>query len=109
MTGAIGAQPFVLESRGETPDGAGGFVEGWTALGTLWGTLAPAGRGRLRGDRATMHYRVRLRAAPPGDPARPRPGQRLRAGTRVFVVETVHETGAAGLWLECLVREEVMR
>ncbi len=109
MTGAIDARPFVLESRGEMPDGAGGFLENWTALGTLWGTLEPAGRGRLRGERAVMRYRLRLRAAPPDDPARPRPGQRLRAGVQVFMVETVHETGAGGLWLECLVREEVMR
>ena len=69
MTGAIDARPFVLESRGEMPDGAGGFLENWTALGTLWGTLEPAGRGRLRGERAVMRYRLRLRAAPPDDPA----------------------------------------
>lgn len=109
MSGASAARPFILERREEMPDGAGGFTEVWTALGTLWGEMAPLGRVRSVGERVAMRTRLRVRAAPPGDAARPEPGQRLREGERVFVIEAVQEVKGAPLWLDCTLSEEVAK
>ena len=49
---------------------------------------------------------ITLRAAREGDPRRPRPGQRFRMGARVFPIEAVAEADGAGLWLDCVAREE---
>lgn len=100
---------MVLEEARRMPDGAGGFTRSWAALGTLWAELrAGTGRAEDAGVFAapTVGYRVILRAAPPGAPSRPRPGQRLRSGNRRFAIEAVAEHGADGRYLVCHATEE---
>lgn len=101
---------FVLEEAQSLPDGAGGFVQSWVALGTVWGRLRP-GSGRERGaDAATVSsapYRIVLRAAPFGAPSRPRADQRLREGARLFRILAVTDNDDSGRTLTCFVQEEM--
>ena len=74
--------------------------------------LVPLARARLAerqaevGAESVVAWRITLRAARLGDPRRPRPGQRFRMGARVFPIEAVAEADGAGLWLDCVAREE---
>lgn len=101
---------LALEAPVQVPDGAGGFAETWTVLGTLWGALKP-GTGR-EGQAAglsvsSMSYRIIVRAAPDGAPSRPVPGQRFVDGTRRFRIFAVGEADAGAQFLTCFAREEV--
>ena len=100
---------LVLEERGRSPDGAGGTLGGWAALGTHWGAVVPRG-GRLeRGEgraRARVPYRITLRAVSEASPARPRAGQRFRAGLTLFAIRAV-ALSQDGRFLICDVDEEV--
>lgn len=100
---------LVLETPAAVPDGAGGFTQGWAALGTLWAAMA-AGAGRAAGGeeviRPEVGWRITVRAAPVGAPSRPVAGQRLRAGERVFVILAVAECDADARYLTCFAREE---
>lgn len=100
---------LILETPQSLPDGAGGFVETWTSLGTLWAELRP-GTGRERGGDfvtlSTVPFRITVRAAPPGGPSRPRPDQRFREGERLFRILAVTERDPEGRFLLCFSREE---
>ena len=104
-------RPLVLEERLRTPDGAGGFTEIWSPLGTLWAELK-AGTGRETGeDQATLSrapYRITVRAAPHGAPSRPKADQRFTLGERIFTILAVVEAGTDGRFLTCNAVEEVV-
>lgn len=103
-------RPMVLEEPATSADGAGGHVTSWHALGTLWADLRPGSGRELRGviaPEGRMLFRVFLRAAPQASPQRPRPGQRLRDGERVFRILAVSEADPAGAYLVCHASEEV--
>jgi head-tail adaptor len=104
-------RPLVLEVPERAPDGAGGFVQVWTVRGTLWAALdARTGRdlgaAGLRLGRAG--YRITVRAAPQGAPSRPKPGQRLRDGARLFHILSVTESDAGAGYLTLWAEEEVV-
>lgn len=101
---------LVLEQIQLIADGAGGFVETWVALGTLWANVT-AGTG---GERYTellnlssVPYRITVRGAQQGAPSRPKPEQRFRDGTRLFRIAAVSERDPAGIYLSCIAQEEV--
>ncbi|MGL5010997.1 MAG: head-tail adaptor protein [Paracoccaceae bacterium] len=100
---------LVLEGRVTTPDGAGGFTEGWVVRGTLWAEVV-AGTGRdAPGEEITLAsipYRITVRGAAQGAPSRPIPDQRLRDGGRLFRILAVTERDATGQFLTCFAREE---
>ena len=99
---------LVLEAPEDVPDGAGGVTRSWQVLGQIWAKLEPrTGRAvdAAAGSLARMPYRITVRAAPAGSPARPAPGQRLRAGARVFHVQAVADE-SGGAWLTCFAEEE---
>ena len=104
-------RPLILEERVRTPDGAGGFVETWTPLGTLWAELK-AGTGRETGeDLVTVSrapYRITVRAAPHGAPSRPKPDQQFRDGARISTILAVVEAGTDGRFLTCNAVEEIV-
>lgn len=103
-------RPMVLEQAQILGDGAGGHDLVWQALGTLWAELRPGAARERRGEivpQGQMLFRIFLRAAPQGNPQRPRPDQRLREGARVFRILAVSEADAAGAYLVCHAREEV--
>lgn len=102
---------MTLETPVRSADDAGGYVESWTPLGTLWAEVTPrTGREAATGGAPVSRVGVRivLRAAPVGDPSRPLPQQRLREGTRVFTLDAVTEWDRAGRYLECFATEEVV-
>ncbi len=102
---------LVLEEAARAADGAGGFTEVWTAIGTLWANVK-AGSGRERFGEAvtvsTVPYRIVVRGAAEGTPSRPRPDQRFREGARVFRILAVAEYDQDARYLTCFAREEVV-
>ncbi|WP_051202834.1 head-tail adaptor protein [Sediminimonas qiaohouensis] len=70
MSVPVLSRALLLETPARQPDGAGGYVAGWTALGTVWAALEPR-TGRDAGGEgaalALMRYRIVLRAAPEHD------------------------------------------
>ncbi len=104
MSVPVLSRKLVLESRQNTPDGAGGVDPAWAPLGTLWADVsARTGSEAVVGGRRTSRKRFRIvvRAAPFGAPSRPRPDQRFREGERVFPIYAVAEFDAAGHYLIC--------
>lgn len=101
---------LALEALERVADGAGGFTETWTLLGTLWAEVV-AGAGReVPGEEITLSsvpYRITVRGAPQGAPSRPRPDQRFRDGSRIFRIIAVTERDTFGHYLTCFAREEV--
>ena len=101
---------LVLEAPDRVADGAGGFDEGWTALGTVWAEVS-ARTGREKQGEAVpvsnVGYRITLRGAPVGNSMRPLPDQRLRDGTRVYRILAVAERDPEGRYLTCFADEEV--
>lgn len=101
-----------LQEAVRSPDGAGGFSVVWATLGTLWAEVVP-GTGRdPAGEEViltSVPYRITVRAASVGAAERPKPGQRLREGGRVFAVLAVAERDPAGRYLTCFCHEEEPR
>ena len=102
---------LTLEAPQRVPDGAGGYTETWLALGEVWAAVDPArGREAARDTLglSTQRVQVTLRAAPPGRPSRPKPGQRFREGGRVLRILAVAQADAQARFLVCdTVQEEV--
>lgn len=96
---------LTLEDPARIEDGAGGYVETWTPLGTLWGEIKPRSGAEAQ-DGSLIRYRIVLRAGPAGDPSRPRPSQRLREQERLFHIEAVTEAPALPGYLLCYAYEE---
>lgn len=102
---------LTLEQAVKTPDGAGGFLEIWQALGDLWANI-DAHTGHVRDGAGTtlsvVRYRIVVRAAPDGSDQRPRADQRFTDGARAYVIDAVAPHDEAGLYLECWARVEVV-
>ena len=100
---------LVLEAPEHISDGAGGFYQGWTVLGTLWAEIT-AGTGRETSVSGAPTSRVTckiiVRGAPFGSPDRPRPQQRFRDGARIFNIQAVAERDVHGRYLICFAEEE---
>lgn len=102
---------LVLEEPDRVSDGAGGFSEGWTALGTLWAEVtARTGRETaLSGAPVSqVSYKIVVRGTPYGAPDRPKPQQRFRDGARIFTIQAVAERDPEGRYLTCFADEEVV-
>lgn len=100
--------PVELLAPVAAADGAGGQAIAWQSLGVLRAELR-AGAGREAEGVVPMGrvaWRITVPAAPAGHPARPRPGQRLRLGARVFSVLAVAEADPRGRYLTCHATEE---
>lgn len=83
---------LVLEAPVRMADGAGGVVQDWQALGTLWADVQ-AGSPRQADGVVRVPLKIAVRAARVGAPSRPVAGQRLREGGRVFRILAVTESG----------------
>ncbi|KUF11937.1 head-tail adaptor protein [Pseudoponticoccus marisrubri] len=110
MSGARLNRQLVLEHAVRSSDGAGGFTESWTALGTLWAEITPRSGRLANGETGAVSvggFRIRVRGAPVGQSNRPEPGQRFRMAGRIFRIEAVTEDEPRGLYLICHCEEEV--
>lgn len=110
MSAPLLTRRLVLEAPLRVPDGAGGAIRSWSALGELWADVQPrSGREHAEtgGVVSTMSYRIVVRGAPVGSLQRPAPEQRLRDGARIYLIRAVAEYDAAGRYLICFADEEV--
>ena len=110
MTGRKLNRQLTLEAPVRVADGAGGFSQSWTPLGTLWAEVtARSGREMAQGGQpaSVVSYRIVVRGAPVGSPARPMAEQRFREGSRVFGILAVTEADGLGKYLTCYAQEEV--
>ncbi|MCJ7873745.1 head-tail adaptor protein [Marinovum sp. 2_MG-2023] len=101
---------LVLETAQDVPDGAGGFDRMWMPQGTIWADVSARSGRATRGAAAPVSvtaYRMIVRAAPMGDPARPAAGQRFREGPRVWRIEAVAERDPGARHLICFTEEEL--
>lgn len=102
---------LVLEAPQRVPDGAGGFADNWITLGEVWAEVR-ARTGRERAESgvpvSAVAYRIVVRGAPHGTPARPKPEQRFRDGERLFVIQAVADRDPEGRYLICFADEEVV-
>ncbi|MEL6641739.1 MAG: head-tail adaptor protein [Pseudomonadota bacterium] len=100
---------MVLEAPVRTPDGSGGHTTTWDPQGSIFVDLKP-GTGRQAtgqiGALARNTMRAIVRAAGVGAPSRPKPGQRLREGTRFFRIDAVAHYDRGAHYLTCFVVEE---
>lgn len=93
-------RPMTLEDPMRSPDGAGGFSENWTPMGTIWAQVV-AQPGRLRQDISRQPVRIYTRRSPVGASSRPKPGQRLRDGVTLYRLEAVADWPADNRFLVC--------
>ena len=94
---------LTLEAADETPDGAGGVVRTWTALGAIWAAIEPVSAGDAvvadkRVGALTHRIVVRHRELTLG--------HRFKLGSRVFTIRALRDREENGRFLECLVAEE---
>lgn len=101
---------LTLEAPQVLPDGAGGLVQTWTALGQVWAEVKPGG-GRERFEAglpvSRVSHRITVRGAPEGSASRPGPNQRFVDGGRIYKIRAVTERDPAGRYLICFADEEV--
>lgn len=110
MSGPHLNRRLVLETPVRLADGAGGFTETWTVLGSLWAEVtARTGRERAVAGAlvSSVAYGIVVRGALFGATGRPKPEQRFREGARVFVIQAVAERDPEGRYLTCFATEEV--
>lgn len=107
MKAPVLSRKLVLEAPARVPDGAGGYAETWTQLGTLWGEIALRGSGREVDEASRLALKITIRAAPQGAPSRPTAAMRFRDGARLYLIEAVHESDPSGRYLTCFAVEEV--
>ncbi|MGJ8546802.1 MAG: phage head closure protein [Sulfitobacter sp.] len=100
---------LLLEAPQRVSDGAGGYTEGWSALGTLWAEVTlRTGRetAQIGAPISQARFRIVVRGAPPGSPARPTAQQRFREAARIYAIEAVAEKDPEGRFLVCYAQEE---
>lgn len=98
-------EQVLIQSRSETRDALGGVVETWTTAYTRRAKVEPV-RGmeaaRLAQAEAKSDIRVWIRYQ-----SGITPQMRLVWNSRNFDVQSVHEVGAEGRWLELMCKEHV--
>jgi SPP1 family predicted phage head-tail adaptor len=95
---------LALEAVALADDGAGGHVESWNEVATVFAQVEPVrADGRFGADQTieTVTHRVTLRFR--GDVGS---GMRFAKGTRRFAVLTVHDPDETGRYLVCRTREQ---
>lgn len=102
---------LVLEAPVQVADGAGGYRKDWQHLGEIWAEIKPGTGVEKAGEFVTLAsvpLKIVVRGAPEGSPRRPKPEQRFREGARIYRILAVTERDAAGMYLTCFAREEVV-
>jgi head-tail adaptor len=98
---------LILEAPTRSADGSGGYSKAWSPIGMIWGEVLPAGGGR-EVEASELKLKITVRAAPQGAPSRPTAAMRFRDGSRIYRIEAVTESDAAGVFLICFAKEEVV-
>ncbi|EAU40131.1 hypothetical protein FP2506_11262 [Fulvimarina pelagi HTCC2506] len=94
----------VLERPSETPDGMGGALIEWVAVGSVSIHIEPVSARRFeRFDQAQGETRLRVLCRTAETIVR---GRRFRIGERRLFIEAVYDPDESGRYLLCLCREE---
>lgn len=95
---------LALEQLRAVPDDIGGFTEIWEEIATLWGRIEPVSdMARFFGNQPLEEITHRITMRFCNDMTS---GMRLRKGTRVFTILTIHDPDESGRYCQCRVREE---
>lgn len=95
---------ILLEEATLTPDGAGGHVESWSEVASVYARIEPvSAASRFGADqtletvthRITLRYRQNIAS-----------GMRFRLRARSFAIVTVHDPDETRRYLVCQTREE---
>ena len=94
---------LTLETRLDTPDGAGGFTRSWVSGPAFAADIVPV-RAREsefgEGHAGLVTHRIIIRGR--SDIAS---GDRFRLGARIFEIRAIHDRDEDGRYLTCLVQE----
>lgn len=93
-----------LEEPVETADGQGGAAVSFTPVGAVWARIEPVAAEMVETghvERQAVTHRIWMRHSPAVAP-----GMRLRKGTRIFLIRTVHDPDERGRYLVARVMEE---
>ncbi len=94
---------FTIEAPGEVPDGAGGVKRNWVEGDAVWASIEAIGGGfRFAAERAaqTITHRLSMRWRDDLTPL-----HRLRNGTRVYEIRSVHDADMERRFLVALTSE----
>jgi SPP1 family predicted phage head-tail adaptor len=93
-----------LQAVTATPDGLGGFAEGWAEVATLFARIEPVAADSIFGADQTLEtvtHRITLRHRD-GVAS----GMRFAKGDRVFDILTVHDPDESRRYLVCRTKEQ---
>jgi SPP1 family predicted phage head-tail adaptor len=95
---------LTLEAPEEAPDGAGGVVRTWTALGEIWAAIEPlAAADAVIADKRLGRLTHRIVVRRRSDLTL---NHRLRLGFRSFAIRALRDADERGRFLDCLAEEE---
>lgn len=95
---------LLLETATLTPDGAGGHVESWTEVSSIYARIEPVSAvSRFGADQTleTVTHRITLRHRQNIES-----GMRFRLRARIFAIVTIHDPDETRRYLVCQAREE---
>lgn len=95
---------LLLEAATLTPDGAGGYVESWTEVASIFARIEPVSAvSRFGADQTleTVTHRITLRHRQNIES-----GMRFRLRARIFAIVTIHDPDETRRYLVCQAREE---
>jgi SPP1 family predicted phage head-tail adaptor len=96
-------QRAALLAQTLTPDGGGGFSQGWTSFANVWIAVAPInGTDAFGPDRLESRVRHKLTLRRRTDMAA---GQRVQTGTRLFRIHTILDEGPQAMLMTLLCEE----
>jgi SPP1 family predicted phage head-tail adaptor len=98
-------QRLAIERETATADGAGGYTLGWETYATVWGRIEAVGgseqmRALAREAKANTRIVIRRLAGVTAE-------MRIKAGTRVFNIRAVLDSGVRQSFLDLLCEEGV--
>jgi SPP1 family predicted phage head-tail adaptor len=94
---------FIIEAPSDVPDGAGGVIRTWVEAGAVWASIeAIGGDFRFAAERAaqTITHRLSMRWRDDLSPL-----HKLRDGTRVYEIRSVHDADMERRFLVALTSE----
>ncbi len=96
---------LLLEKASIVVTETGELNESWSEIASLWAQLEPIGAGpRLLGEQVLPEVTHRITLRHRTDIAS---NMRLRKGTRIFQILTLHDPDETGRYLVARVREEI--
>ena len=94
---------ITLQAKTRVPDGAAGFTETWTDLGTIWAAIWPASANEMTQANSTtmvISHRIRIRYR-----SVLRPSWRVKFGAQYFSIVGITSPNEGREWIDILAKE----